>query len=92
MNILITLFRIFYAGTMAVYPTMGMYGTGLIQSAQAGYRLGNHFGLFKPGSRPVNPGPVNEQGTYAWWQDLTLIGKNMYPLMQKALQALTAKP
>jgi len=92
MSILLTLFKIFYSGTMAVYPTMGMYGSGIIQSVQAGYRLCNHFGLVNSGSRPVNPGPMNEEGTYVWWQDVTLIGKNIYPLVQKAIQGSAVKP
>ena len=86
MNIVATLFKIFFAGTMSVYPNVGMYGSGIIQSVQAGYRLGSHFGLFKSGSKAVSQGPVGEQGTYAWWQDANLIFKNVAPVAQRLLQ------
>ena len=89
MGIFITLLKVFYAGTMSVYPTMNMYGTGMLQSFQAGYRIVNHFGLIKS-SRPLNPGPTTEQGSYAWWQDATLIFKNSAPLVQQLLRT-TAK-
>ena len=86
MNILATLVKIFLAGTMSVYPNVGMYGSGIIQSAQAGYRLGNHFGLFKSGSKAVGQGPTTDQGTYAWWQDATIIFRNVAPVAQRLLQ------
>lgn len=87
MNILITMFRIFYAGAMTVYPSVGMYGNTIIQSAQALHRLGKHFGWFQTKGL-VNPGPQNEAGSYIWWQDGMLILKNLAPLGQKLLQGL----
>ncbi len=90
MNILISLFKIFYAGTMTVYPSMNMYGSGIIQSVQAGYRLGTHFGLFNSGVRPITPGPITEHGAYAWWLDAATILKNTAPLVEKLIQS-TAK-
>ncbi|HWJ02991.1 MAG TPA: hypothetical protein VNU93_04885 [Verrucomicrobiae bacterium] len=86
MNFLFTMLKIFYAGTMAVYPSMNMYGSGIIQSVQAGYRMANHFGLINS-HRPLSPGPVNEQGSYAWWQDATAIFQNMAPVVQNLLKS-----
>jgi len=86
MNILFTLLKIFYAGTMAVYPNVGMYGSNILTCAQAGHRLGNHFGLFQS-NRPITPGPTTEQGLYAWHQDALLILKNLAPLGQRLLQS-----
>ncbi|HEX3015888.1 MAG TPA: hypothetical protein VHQ46_05860 [Desulfobacteria bacterium] len=84
MNIIVTLFKIFAAGTMAVYPRAGMYGGSILQFIQAGYRLGNHFGLFRPDSRPVAPGPSG-QGNYVWWQDAMVMFKVLAPLAQRVV-------
>ncbi|MDA8442027.1 MAG: hypothetical protein M0Z55_06585 [Peptococcaceae bacterium] len=85
MGIFFTLLRIFYAGTMAVYPNVGMFGNNVIQCVQAGRRLGNHFGLIKGGSL-ITPGPQTEQGNYAWWQDGMILVKGLAPFGQRLIR------
>jgi hypothetical protein len=85
MNLLMSLFKIFYAGTMSVYPNVGMYGSNIILSVQACHRLGTHLGWFNS-TRPITPGPTNEQGSYVWHEDALTIVKNLAPIGQRLIK------